>query len=213
MEDWIPGRLRFPAPPPGGATASDEQVGTFVDAVLAWRDAVEHAIRHERASLPDRLTDRAAALMLELLHREDRDPITDSPYLIRPFPASVARTRWSYYDLMRWRVGFADMVSDIWDVVGEPAYDMKECAVLETFLHPVDIEQRCHSCLEVFPAARRHCSAHDCSMFAYITAHWDGLAARARSRAEQDDPVKTLVGALVLTLLMLYWIARAVLDL
>lgn len=174
MEPAIPDTLRFPAPPPGGARASEAEAAAFVGAVLGWRERIEQALRTGRAGLPPALTDRAAAFMLAALSSGEGSVHCGAAYVVRAFPAPVTADRRSLDALLRWRVGLADYLADVWDVIGEPAYELDECQAMGGFLRPVDADARCHSCLEVYPAALRHESAHACPLFAYVTAHWPG---------------------------------------
>lgn len=187
MNQEIPAALRFPGPPDDDG---DESIADHVRAILAWRDRVEHALRNERAALPQHLTDRAVALMLRILTPTPSEPapLYSSPYRLRPFPAPVAPDRQGQDELMKWRAGFSDFLADIWDVINTPAYNHRECGAMRRFLRPPDADRRCSSCLALLPEQQRHESRHVCPMFAYITANWPDFKQRAATSRSHASP-------------------------
>lgn len=176
MDRELPDALRFPVP--WGPQASDEQLAESVRAIVAWRDRVEHALRHERAALPVELTDRAVARMLQILtptpceHMPLFRLVDSSPRLsldhMQPFPATVDLDRHTLYDLMQWRADFIEYL----DVVDTPAHRHRDCGALKQFLGPPDADQRCFSCLALLSERRYGRSYHVCLLHEYVTATW-----------------------------------------
>lgn len=174
----IPDVLRFPTPPDGGDRASDERVAAFVQSVLTWRDAVEHAIRKAPTTLPETLTGHAAALMLRVLTPRDRSPNLD-PRLsyrtsdplakVEQFPAQVAKNRRSFVDLLRWRMRLTTFLHAEWDE-SEAGYNAEECYTLLCFLDPPGSASRCGSCLGAFPPSERQERDHRCPLHVWPKA-------------------------------------------
>jgi len=71
-------------------------------------------------------------------------------------------------DVLRWRAGIYDFLSDIWDVIGEPMLDMFECNAMAAFLVPVGA-RRCIFCLAAEP------NHHPCVVLAHVRSKWPTL--------------------------------------
>jgi hypothetical protein len=146
--------MEFPVLPEGfwRGTASPHAALEFVVRVQSWRRTTIEALR---GPLPDpKLTAAMGRLLLTALGGD-----APLPRQVRRFPSvgtseetAVADAR----EIALWRASLIDYVSDVWDVIGEPEFDLPECAAAERLLDPLGPTDpseapRCPYCLELLP--------------------------------------------------------------
>jgi hypothetical protein len=144
--------MEFPVLPEGfwRVAASPYAAREFLVRVESWRKTMIEALR---GPLPDpRLTAPMVVLLLTALGGDG--PL---PRQVRRFPrvgtseeSAVADAR----EVALWRARLVDYLSDVWDVIGAPEFDLPECAAAERLLAPPPPTDpgegpRCPRCLEL----------------------------------------------------------------
>ena len=185
--------LRFPKPPfridtsVVGPLPPDNAVSSYLDQIRSWRSAVLTFIDKPGEKLaPDAegLTERAQKALATFLASNWSPGMTDyaaqSPYNISAFPASALETVANpttepVLDVLRWRAGLVDYLSDVWDVIGEPFLELEECGAIGSFLDPVEKEQLCYLCLSEFRPEQRDPGRHDCLLTRHVRAKWPAM--------------------------------------
>jgi hypothetical protein len=170
----------FDSPPPDQVISSYlEQIRSWRTAVLEFLSGLTTAPAHEE----DAPSPRARAAMAMHLQSSWDDRITmaatNSPYSIRPFPIKALQstsnvTLGVLMEVLCWRAGFLDYVSDVWDVFGEPELDQYECGALESFLTPLDSKRLCTFCLTQFEVDKAHPDLHNCLLVGHVRSKWPG---------------------------------------
>jgi len=75
-------------------------------------------------------------------------------------------------EVLRWRAGVADYLSDVWDVMEEPELDVFECGAISRFLDPASSAGICHVCLTEFAPDKLNVYDHGCLLLAHVQAKW-----------------------------------------
>ena len=116
----------------------------------AWRSGAMARL----GELPDVVSPALRERFAELLGAAGVQ-VDAGPYRVAAFPtASGLAPR------LLWRAALVDMLSDIWDVMGEPEFDMEECNYLTHLLTPPsrDGAHACSLCLADAPPASKGAS-------------------------------------------------------
>ena len=97
-------------------------------------------------------------------------------YNITGFPAQVGEQEGNasacVLELLRWRAGLLDYLSDVWDVMGEPALGLDECNAVTRFFEPIDAPSVCSFCLTHFEGDAIHPDNHECVVVGHVRAKW-----------------------------------------
>ncbi len=132
---------RFPAPPDGVWFQADAAgAARFLLEAGEWSIALRAWLQGAPAEVPTALR----AVILGLL-----DGQSDVQGRLSPFPrAAVAvPSPQSAVALLEWRFRLVTYFGDVWDVIGEPRFDLGECQAVLAVLSPADAAQRCACCL------------------------------------------------------------------
>ena len=180
--------LRFPKPPfrsdPSAVDLLPEAVSSYLDQIRSWRLAVLDFIDGSSgnpALESNCLTERAQKALATFLASRWTQGMTDyatqSPYNINPFPAHTLEaganpTMESVFEVLRWRAGVVDYLSDVSFVLGEPFLEIDECCAIGDFLDPVGKEQLCCFCLTEFASEQLDSGGHDCMLTSHVRAKW-----------------------------------------
>ena len=143
-----------------GAVCGDAR--RFLEQVREWRTLIVPWL--ESPAAYERMSPGLIRFLVRVLGASPEQQESVLPYLIYPFPidlsaiSSVACTQgdlirqWGL-DIMLWRACIVDFLSDIWDTVGEPLFDLRECGYAVDCLFmpsPVPGHVFCPDCLERF---------------------------------------------------------------
>jgi hypothetical protein len=185
-EILLPQDLRFPKPPfhvdeLSSGPQFDAQCIDYLRAVAGWRNRVLESLRlsHGSSGKP-RLSERARLALLCFLESKWSDNVrlyaATSPYNIGPFAEQALATEGDasahVLEVLRWRAAVVDYLSDVWDVLGEPDLDIKECNAMGEFLWPVDSRTLCIFCLTQFEGVAISPDHHGCVIVGYVRAKW-----------------------------------------
>ena len=182
-------QLCFPAPPARvdrtwkEAPFSPPIAIEYLLEIHRWRSRLLEVLSSEAPAIegPQGLTRRARAHLAVLLGTEwnvgTRKWVADSSYNLAPFPpipshGHVDEPMSAVMEVLRWRAAVADYLSDVWDVLGEPALGLEECNVMSAFLRPIRMEGRCVFCLSEFDVGRVAPDDHGCVMLSHVRAKW-----------------------------------------
>lgn len=186
----LPTELRFPKPPFRIEQSAldhpppDGVLSGYLDKIRQWRLAVLTFLEESDAKcvapladLTERAREALAACLASAWSQNMTAWATQSPYNFGAFPAPAldAATQSSMdlvLNVLRWRAGLIDMLSDIWDVLDEPELDLDECMAIGQFLHPADQQSRCAFCLTEFAQDQLHPSQHQCRLLGHVRAKW-----------------------------------------
>ena len=159
-------------------------VSDYLRQIRAWRTAVLELLSSTSgrfASDLDPLSERTREWLERLLADNWPDGLRQwalhSPYNLNPFPAralegEVTSALDTALEVLRWRAGVEDFLSDIWDVVCEPLLDLDECGAIGAFLRPSSNESLCHLCLTAFTRDELNVARHGCLVLAHVRAKW-----------------------------------------
>jgi hypothetical protein len=129
-------------------------------AVSKWRDDLLAGLRAGEAG--DVISAELASTLLELLGATPAATSSIPPrYRAGAFPTSALAARDSTDGLRQvllWRAGVCDFLSDVWDTLGEAAYGVEECGRATRWLLPAD--GVCALCLGTLPADRAARARH-----------------------------------------------------
>lgn len=155
----------FPQPPHTlwGSAAACDDTRRFLKQISEWHSAVRHWLAGPSAS--HQLSQGLIRLLLWTLGIGPTRLMTIAPYRIFPFPVSLHAlssgccapgevVRQHCLDIMLWRSFIVDLLTDIWDTVGDPLFDLHECGyVVELLFMPLPVPGRifCPDCLQHFP--------------------------------------------------------------
>lgn len=142
----FPDALRFPAPPQGDGEAPARQYAAFVAAVQAWRGRVVAALRHERDTLPDTLTDEAAGYLLSCL---DPEAPVGLGHIV-PFPEGLTEDRRGHERALLWRDWLVGLLYGKWTSGDSQIRTSRDERVVRQFMRPPDGGDRCSLCLRQF---------------------------------------------------------------
>jgi hypothetical protein len=172
----------FPMPPDNVHEASVEVLSRFISQFNEWRNHLINDLDHpsKLASLVPSI--RAVSFFQLLLNTTWPEDLTEfairSPYNIFPFPDvthfakkfGLDKAKSIVINILKWRASLVDMLSDMWDVIGEPTLDLDKCRFIENLI-PRNIEGRCIFCLAKFEDATNH-ESHSCIVAEHIRAKW-----------------------------------------
>lgn len=151
----------------------------YVRGVVRWRNRVLTALNDEdEASKKYGFSARSRLSLLSFL--QSGSPLLDklrgagSPYNVQAFPEEEIVTGGvqSAMAILRWRAGFVDYLSDVWDVMGEPALDLDECELVQRFLFSSSPESLCMFCLTHFEGNLVDPNRHPCVILSDVRAKW-----------------------------------------
>jgi hypothetical protein len=195
--------LRFPGPPFRIEPSVVEQppphqaLSSYLDQIRLWRLAVLRFLDESTAEpapavrgLSERARSALATFLASQWSRQTAEFAARSPYNLSPFPASALEagslpTVDAVLDVLRWRAGVLDMLSDIYDVIGESDLDLRECVAIGQFLRPRSDEQICDLCLTAFAPDQLHPDQHRCLLISHVRAKWPALPPSWRRWAEE----------------------------
>lgn len=163
---------RFPSVPPNPFWSSDEAVAIEV---LSHADAFVAGL----AARPwaESLSPRLAEVFGELVGTSDGTSFASLPYRLVRYPDRSKR-RGSpgeqLRDVLLWRAGVVDFLSDAWDTLGDAGFEVGECQRLAALLTPEGKEgnEYCPLCLG--PQTK---------------AHYDACAVQRAWRGEDAGPL------------------------
>jgi hypothetical protein len=181
-----PQNLRFPKPSfridePVGSEPFEANCANYLTQVLEWRDRVLRAVpTAEEPAEQYGLSTRARLTLVQFLRSEwsseDQVSAAMSPYNVHAFPAETAGAERCasarVLEMLRWRAGFVDYLSDVWDVIDEPALTPDECWTVGAFLRPINAELLCSFCLTPFEGDAIHPDNHRCVILGHVRAKW-----------------------------------------
>ena len=186
----LPTELRFPNPPFRLAQSvlddppPGEVLSNYLGEIRQWRSAVLAFLEEpevKRAATIEGLSERASEALATCLSSQWPENMSawakQSPYNLNPFPAPALEavsppSLALVLDVLRWRACVMDMLSDIWDVIGEPWLDLDECMAMEQFLYPVGDRRCCAFCLTEFASDQMHVDQHQCLILSHVRAKW-----------------------------------------
>jgi len=138
---------RFPAMPdaPLSRDEAEPSASRARAAVEAWRAAWTAWLEGPR---DDGISEAMAVLLLELLGARESEGFRAYRYRLSRFPTSG-----SLREVLLWRAGLVDMLSDVWDRIGEAAFGFEECQRVSALLVPAgaDAPRICALCLGAEP--------------------------------------------------------------
>ena len=182
--------LRFPKPPFRIDSScldllpEEHAASSYLDQIRSWRSAVLAFIEKSGGKLAPELgnlTERAQTALATFLASDWTPEMTAyaarSPYNISAFPASALQavsnpTMESVSEVLRWRAGVVDYLSDVYDVIGEPLLDLDECIAMNQFLRPAGNEKLCLFCLTELTSEQLNSGQHDCMLISHVRAKW-----------------------------------------
>lgn len=186
----LPPELRFPKPPwriDGSVLElppSGHAVAGYLQELRSWRSAVLELLG-KSAGKPDSeaggLSERARKALDTFLASTWTEQTTQwavqSPYNLGPFPASAEEPGTdsplnSILEVLRWRAGICDCLSDIWNVFGDPYLELDECMAIAQFLEPSASKKICGYCLTEFAPEKLHTDQHQCLLLRHVRAKW-----------------------------------------
>src|SRR5262249_50385774 len=147
----------------------------YLAEIQRWRVAVVTAALGKGVSLDhvEHLTPRARRRLVTLLDTK-WDPQTRlwaiaSGFDVTPFPATRHTTQihdpmQDVIDVLHWRAGILDYLTDGWDSLSKPELEMNECAAIGSFIRPARLEGRCVYCLTEYEPRRIDPEEHGCVM-------------------------------------------------
>ncbi len=180
MTTPFPAELRFPKPPfrmdrsLAESQLPDAAAEGYLNDIRAWRLAVLEFVARPGTgpqSDPDGLSERARKALVTFLAESWSEATSlwaaQSPYNVSAFPisgleADKMSTVDSILKILRWRAGLEDCLSDIWDVIGEPALDLDECDAIGQFLRPASEAKLCCLCLNEYAPGDLPPDRHGC---------------------------------------------------
>lgn len=144
-----------------GGTAPDEEVGAFLDALAPWHERAMSWLDEQVAS------GGISAGLRDLLKwsfgsREVVAPAV-SGYDVGRFPPPSGSAAEHALDVLAWRAGLVDFLSDIWDTMGPAEFELEECSLaIEELFTPPSLRGRqiCPNCMQPLPADSRQAAAH-----------------------------------------------------
>ena len=196
--------LRFPKPPFRLAQSvlddppPGEVLSNYLGEIRQWRSAVLAFLEEpevKRAATIEGLSERASEALATCLSSQWPENMSawakQSPYNLNAFPAPALEAVSPpclalVLDVLRWRAGVMDMLSDIWDVIGEPWLDLAECMAMEQFLYPVGDRRCCAFCLTEFASDQMHADRHQCLLLGHVRAKWPAMPSWLKRRIEED---------------------------
>jgi len=125
---------------------------------LSWLD--------EKASY-ERLSSELRALLKDWLGASGQTARAFSAYRAGSFPALKGTSSERVLDVLVWRSGVVDFLSDIWDTIGAAPFEMEECQfAINALFTPASLSGIvvCPNCLQPLPIEQDAASAHyfDC---------------------------------------------------
>jgi hypothetical protein len=165
-----------------GRSVDSAELRSYLSECSQWRDRLQTWLHSgDFAPASKVLTSRRAALYLyHFLKPAWTEPELEaglrSPYSVAPFPIDALEgpldPRESVLEILRWRAGFVDWISDIWDVAGEPELDLFECRAIERFLTPADVQNPCIFCLKPLAEDESRHYGSECPLLLHVRAKW-----------------------------------------
>ena len=102
------------------------------------------------------------AVLIELFGETPLVKTRSFPYRLRPFPTDPHATRLE--EVMMWRAGIIDFLSDAWDTIGA-TFDIAECGRLSALLMPKGTgDETCSWCLALVPKDAQRTHFNNCSV-------------------------------------------------
>ncbi len=155
-----------PGFPPASAAlvrghAAEDEVRAFLGALAPWH---EHAMGwlDERAA-----TGEVSPALRDVLRWALGSRDAPAPHLpvydVRRFPPPAGSDAEHALDVLAWRAGVVDFLSDAWDTLGPADFGLEECALaLEELFVPAALRgvAACPDCLQPLPARPREAAAH-----------------------------------------------------
>lgn len=161
----------FPSVPAELLSTSPQatSVAHFLAQAESWRRDVRSFLATPDA--PTHLSAKMVALLRTVLDDPGGDKSAISGRPISTYPESALRARPgdgasahnAVLDVLVWRSQLVHYLSDVWDVIGPPAFEMKECEfVIQALLHPEKQPgvKLCIDCLEPQPTNKNLQMAH-----------------------------------------------------
>ena len=140
----------FPAGVLGGFAVTDTELAAAVlERIAGWRKSLAAALR---TGAPPGISEAMRDLLLELLGV--REPLTlgHYPYRLSAFPRPSNDPVQNLRNILLWRARIVDFLSDIWDTLGAPTFDLDECTETARAFEPEDMSpDRCYLCLDSVP--------------------------------------------------------------
>jgi hypothetical protein len=142
-------------------TASEEEAGSFLAALAPWHERAMAWLDEQVSSggISSRLRD---LLKWSLGSRTVRAPAV-SGYLISRLPPPSGSTVEDALDVLTWRAGVVDFLSDVWDTMGPADFEFEECTLaIEQLFTPPSLRatQICPNCMQPLPADSRTAASH-----------------------------------------------------
>jgi hypothetical protein len=148
----VPSRALYEKSDAAGAAELLRQADAWTVAVLAWLRGPETVA----------VSDPLRALLEQLLRGEKATVATPASYGLSAYPRS-GDPRVRAVAVLAWRSAVVSFLSDVWDVIGEPLFDLDECQkALEAFAPEGPAGGRCSACLLEVEPARRLEHAREC---------------------------------------------------
>lgn len=138
-----------------------DEARAFIAAVLRWRKSAiawldVHTARREMSTgLRD--------LLKWVLGSPDMTARTTSGYHLRPFPEPAGSAPEHVLDVLVWRSGVVDYLSDVWDTIGPGDYELDECTLaIDALFTPPSLRgvPTCPDCLQPLPETPKAAGAH-----------------------------------------------------
>ena len=193
--------LRFPKPPFRidrylvELPPPDHALASYLDQIRKWRlTMLEFLEKSGGRPVPEveGLSERARMTLATFLASSWTQEVTQyavrSPYNIRAFPGTaleaVSHPKVDLVlEVLRWRAGVADYLSDVWDVMGEPELELDECLAISRFLDPASGARICRVCLTEFAPDKLNVYDHSCLLLAHVKAKWPVVPKFERRKA------------------------------
>ncbi|HZU99011.1 MAG TPA: hypothetical protein VFF73_20045 [Planctomycetota bacterium] len=110
------------------------------------------------------VSDELRAFLEHLLRGEKPATVVPASYGLTPYPAGGTALERAV-SVLRWRSAVTSFLSDVWDVIGEPLFDLEECQkALEAFAPEGPAGARCAACLLEVEASKRLEHARVCPL-------------------------------------------------
>lgn len=141
--------------------APEGEVRTFLDDLAAWRASALAWLDAQAAS--GRLSDGLHEFLRWSLGVPGVQEPTLSGYHTRPLPPPLEPTSEHALDVLVWRSGVVDLLSDVWDTLGPALFELEECTlVIDAVFTPVTWRGAlvCPDCLQPLPGASDEAAAH-----------------------------------------------------
>ena len=192
MTSTMPEQFHFPQPPfridrsLADSPPSDVAVASYLHEIGLWRSAVLELTDDSVATSASevnwqskRARDALATFLASSWSEQMTQWAVQTPYHLTAFPARALDARSgasmdALLEVLRWRAGVVDCLSDIWDVFGDPELDIEECSAIGQFLRPrgTGASGVCAFCLTEFGPDELHPGAHQCLLLAHVRAKW-----------------------------------------